>query len=57
MRRVLGFVMSSPELRAALAQQSAGLATDLASGVRVRTSMGDDRAERLVRAILRRPRK
>jgi len=57
MRRVLAFVMGSPELRAALAQQSAGLATDMATGMRARTSVADARAERLVRSLLRGRRK
>jgi hypothetical protein len=54
MRRVLGYVTKSPELRAALAEQSAGLASDMAVGVRARTSSADAVAERLAKSLLRR---
>jgi hypothetical protein len=57
MRRVLGYVMGSPELRAALAEQSAGFATDMASGMRVRSSAADAWAEKIARSILRGGRK
>lgn len=53
---ILGHVMRSPELRAALAHQGAGLAGDVAVGVRSRTAVADAAAERLARAVLRRPR-
>jgi hypothetical protein len=57
MRRVLEYVTKSPELRAALAEQSSGLAEDLAQGMRARTSSADAAAERLVRSLTRRGRR
>jgi hypothetical protein len=56
MRRVLEYVTKSPELRAALAEQGAGLAEDMAVGVRARTSAADAAAERAVRSLIRRRR-
>ena len=56
MRRLLAYVTKSPELRSALAAQSAGLATDMAVGVRSRTSAADATAERLANSLLRRRR-
>jgi hypothetical protein len=54
---VIDHVVASPELRAALTQQTAGLAEDVAAGVRSRTVRADDAAERVARALLRRPRR
>ena len=54
MRRLLEYVTKSPELRAALAAQSAGLATDMAVGFRSRTSAADAAAERLANSLRRR---
>lgn len=54
MRRLLEYVTKSPELRAALAAQSAGLATDMAVGFRSRTSAADATAERLANSLRRR---
>jgi uncharacterized RDD family membrane protein YckC len=49
MQRTLGSVASSPELRAAIARQSAGLAEQVVTGVRTSAIGLDDRAERTVR--------
>jgi hypothetical protein len=57
MRLILDYVTRSPELRAALAHQTAGLAGDVAVGMRTRTISADDAAERFARALLRRPRR
>lgn len=54
MQLVLSHVMGSPELRTALGQQTAGLAGDVADGVRARTVVADDRAERIARSLFRR---
>jgi hypothetical protein len=54
LRLILDYVTRSPELRAALAQQTAGLAGDVAAGVRSRTVVADDAAERFARSLLRR---
>jgi hypothetical protein len=54
LRRIVAHVAASPEVREALAAQSAGLAGDLADGVRARTATADDRAERVARRLLRR---
>jgi hypothetical protein len=56
MQRVIAHIASSPELRAAIAEQSSGLADDMVAGVRERTVSLDDVAERTVRGWLRRPR-
>jgi hypothetical protein len=54
---VLRHVMSSPEVRVALSQQTAGLAQDVTVGVRARTVTADDTVERAARSLLRRPRR
>lgn len=54
LQRVVAHVAASPEVRAALSAQSAGLAEDVADGVRARAAAGDDRAERLARRLLHR---
>lgn len=54
MRLILDHVTRSPELRAALAAQTAGLAGDMAEGVRSRTVIADDAAERFARGLFRR---
>jgi len=54
MRLILDHITRSPELRAALAQQTAGLADDMAEGVRSRTVVADDAAERFARSLFRR---
>jgi hypothetical protein len=56
MQRVIAHIASSPELRTAMAEQSAGLAEEMVAGVRQRTVSLDDVAERTVRGWLRRPR-
>ena len=56
MQHVIAHIASSPELRAAMAEQSAGLAEEMVAGVRQRTVSMDDVAERTVRGWLRRPR-
>jgi hypothetical protein len=56
MEQLIGHIASSPELRAAMAAQSAGLADEMVAGVRQRTASMDDVAERTVRGWLRRPR-
>jgi hypothetical protein len=57
LRLVLDYVTRSPELRAALAHQTAGIAEDVAVGVRTRTVAADDAAERFARALIRRRRR
>jgi hypothetical protein len=56
MQLVLEYITRSPELRAALAHQTAGLADDVAVGVRSRTYAADAVAERFARALIRRRR-
>jgi len=57
MELVLDYVTRSPELRAALAHQTAGLAEDVATGVRSRTVVADAAAESFARRLIgRRPR-
>jgi hypothetical protein len=56
MQRMLDHLVSSPEVRRALAEQTQGMAEEMASGVRRRTGTIDDLAERTVRGWLRRPR-
>jgi hypothetical protein len=56
MQLVVEYVIRSPELRAALAHQTAGLADDVAVGVRSRTFAADTVAERFARALIRRRR-
>jgi hypothetical protein len=51
---VLERVADSPDVRRAVAQQSAGLADEVAEQVRTRAAVGDDAAERLARRLLRR---
>lgn len=51
MERVLERVMGSRELREALTAQSAGLASDVADRMRVRTSRADALAERIARSL------
>lgn len=48
-QRVLRHVASSPELRAAIAQQTTGLAEEVVGGVRASAMRLDDRAEQAVR--------
>jgi len=52
MRLVLDYVTRSPELRAALAHQTAGLADDVAAGVRSRTAVADVAAENFARRLI-----
>jgi hypothetical protein len=54
MQLILDYVTRSPELRAALAHQTAGMAEDVAIGVRARTYNADVAAERFARRLLRR---
>jgi hypothetical protein len=54
MQAILDYVTRSPELRAALAHQTAGMAEDVAVGVRSRTYNADETAERFARRLLRR---
>jgi hypothetical protein len=56
-RHVLRHVMTSPEVRIALSQQTAGLAQDVTVGVRERTVIADDTVEQAARSLLRRPRR
>jgi hypothetical protein len=53
---VISHIASSPELRAAIAEQTTGLTDEMVAGVRQRTVSLDDVAERTVRGWLRRPR-
>jgi hypothetical protein len=54
MAGVIDRVAESPEVRRAIAQQSVGMADEMAEQVRTRAAAGDDVAERLVRRLLRR---
>ena len=54
MQAILDYVTRSPELRAALAHQTAGMAEDVAVGVRSRTYNADVAAERFARRLLKR---
>jgi hypothetical protein len=56
MRRILDYVTRSPELRAALTHQTAGIAEDVAVGMRSRTAVGDVKVERFARSLVRRGR-
>jgi hypothetical protein len=56
MQHVIAHIASSPELRAAIAEQSSGLAQEMVAGVRQRTVSMDEVAERTVRGWLRRQR-
>jgi len=56
MQRVIAHIASSPELRAAITEQTSGLTEEMVAGVRQRTVSLDDVAERTVRGWLRRPR-
>ena len=51
LRRVLDHIMRSPEVRSALASQTAGLAGDVGAGMRSRTAVADDAAERFARML------
>ncbi len=51
---VLDYVTRSPELRAVLRSQTAGLADDAAAGVRSRTSAADATTERMAQQFMRR---
>jgi hypothetical protein len=57
MQMILDYVTRSPELRAALAHQTAGMAEDVALGVRSRTFSADAATERFARGLLKRRRK
>jgi hypothetical protein len=57
MELVLDYITRSPELRAALAHQTAGLAEDVAVGVRSRTFNADAATERFASRLLKRRRK
>jgi hypothetical protein len=54
MQLILDYITRSPELRAALTRQTAGMAEDVALGVRSRTYDADATAERFARRLLRR---
>ena len=53
MQRALGSIASSPELRNAIARQSAGLAEEVVAGMRDAAIRFDDRAERSARRRVR----
>jgi uncharacterized RDD family membrane protein YckC len=55
-KRALTNVLTSPEVRHAMEQQTAGLGTDVARASRRRAHRADDSIERKVRGWLRRPR-
>jgi hypothetical protein len=55
LHRVVVHVAESPEVRAALTAQSAGLVDEVADGMRARTVTADAFVERLARRALRRP--
>ncbi len=56
LQEVIQYIASAPEVREVIAQQTAGIADDLADNLRGRTVIADDAAERLARALLRRRR-
>jgi hypothetical protein len=56
MQRLIQYIAGSPDLRAAMTEQTAGLADEMVSGVRSRAESMDDLAEKTVRGWLRRPR-
>jgi hypothetical protein len=56
MEHAVAFLAESPELRRVVAEQSAGMVEQTMSGVRSRSVVLDDTAERTVRRWLRRPR-
>ena len=56
MHAVLEYVVTSPEVRRVLTEQSSGLADEMVDGLRTRTESLDESAERRVRGWLRRPR-
>lgn len=55
LQRVVDRIANSPEVQAAIAHQSIGFANSVAEQARIKSISGDDRAERFVRRILRRP--
>jgi hypothetical protein len=55
-QQILERVTRSPELRSALAHQTAGMAGDVADGVRSRTVVADLAVERFARSLVRRGR-
>jgi hypothetical protein len=55
-QQILERVTRSPELRSALAHQTAGMAGDVADGVRSKTVVADLAVERFARSIVRRGR-
>lgn len=57
LQSILDYITRSPELRAALAHQTAGLAEDVAIGVRSRTFNADAATERFAGRLLKRRRK
>jgi hypothetical protein len=57
LRRVVEWIANSREVREAVLNQSAGLADVVGREVRGRSANADDRAERLARSVLRRPRR
>lgn len=57
MQVVLEHVTRSPELRAALSRQTAGMAEDMAVGVRSRTANADATSERIAKDVMRRLRR
>jgi hypothetical protein len=56
MEHAVAFLAASPELRQVVAEQSAGMVEQTMAGVRSRSVVLDDAAERTVRRWLRRPR-
>jgi hypothetical protein len=55
-QHMIAHIASSPELRAAITEQTSGLTEEMVAGVRRRTVSMDEVAERTVRGWLRRPR-
>jgi hypothetical protein len=54
LQKIVSHIAESDEVRAALTQQSFGLADELAGQVRTQTSRADDSVERIARRLLRR---
>jgi hypothetical protein len=56
MRSAVAHIAGTPELRQALREQTSGLTEDMVGGLRRRSEVMDDKAERTVRGWWRRPR-
>jgi hypothetical protein len=57
MQLIVDYIAHSQAVREVLAEQTAGIADDMADGLRERTVKADDAVEHWARALLRRPRR